>query len=102
MLISKEIQETRNRLLDFEKRIDDMHLDFQKYSQGIEVKMPDYERLERELLLFSRRKIFDLQISNQLDRILYKFQNRKKIWLKWADEFQRGRPEKARGEPKAP
>ena len=90
MAISSEIQETRNKILDFEKRIEEMHLDFQKYCQGLEPRMPDYERLERELLLFSRRKIFDLELSKQLDRILYKFQNRKRIWIRWAEEFQQG------------
>ncbi len=101
MLISKEIQETRSKILDFEKRIEEMHLDFQKYSQGIEPRMPDYQRLERELLFFSRRKIFDLELSKQLDRILYKFQTRKRIWVRWAEDFQRGVYEKAQ-EPKSP
>ena len=90
MPISKEIQETRSKILDFEKRIEEMHLDFQKYCQGLDPRMPDYENLERELLFFSRRKIFDLELSKQLDRILYKFQNRKRIWLRWAEEFQQG------------
>jgi hypothetical protein len=101
MLISKEIQETRSKILDFEKRIEEMHLDFQKYCQGLDPKMPDYERLERELLFFSRRKIFDLELSKQLDRILYKFQNRKRIWVRWADEFQQGVHAKVQ-EPKSP
>jgi hypothetical protein len=101
MLISKEMQEIRRKILDFEKRIEEMHLDFQKYCQGLDPKMPDYERLERELLLFSRRKIFDLELSKQLDRILYKFQNRKKIWIRWSDEFQQGVHSKAQ-EPKSP
>ena len=101
MLISKEIQETRSKILDFEKRIEEMHLDFQKYCKGIEPRMPDYEGLERELLFFSRRKIFDLELSKQLDRILYKFQNRKRIWVRWADEFQHGVYEKEQ-EPKSP
>jgi hypothetical protein len=100
MLISKEIQETKSKILDFEKRIEEMHLDFQKYCQGIDPKMPDYERLERELLFFSRRKIFDLELSKQLDRILYKFQTRKKIWVRWADQFQHGVHSKAQ-EPKS-
>ena len=95
MLISKEIQETRNKILDFEKRIEEMHLEFQKYCQGLDPRMPDYEHLERELLFFSRRKIFDLELSKQLDRVLYKFQNRKRIWVRWAEEFQQGVPEKA-------
>jgi len=95
MLISKESQETRSSILDFEKRIEEMHLSFQKYCQGVESRMPDYERLERDLIFFSRRKIFDLELSKQLDRILYKFQNRKRIWVKWAEEFQHGMHEKA-------
>ena len=101
MAISSELQETRNKILDFEKRIEEMHLDFQKYCQGLDPKKPDYERLERDLLFFSRRKIFDLELSKQLDRILYKFQNRKRIWLRWADEFQQGVHAKEE-EPKAP
>ena len=95
MLISKEIQETRNKILDFEKRIEEMHLEFQKYCQGLDPRMPDYEHLERELLFFSRRKIFDLELSKQLDRVLYKFQNRKRIWVRWGEEFQHGVREKA-------
>jgi hypothetical protein len=101
MLISKEIQETRSKILDFEKRIEEMHLDFQKYCQGLDPKMPEYEHLERELLFFSRRKIFDLELSKQLDRILYKFQTRKRIWVRWADEFQQGVHAKTQ-EPKSP
>ena len=95
MLISKEIQEIRNKIIDFEKRIEEMHLEFQKYCLGLDQRMPDYEHLERELLFFSRRKIFDLELSKQLDRILYKFQNRKRIWVRWAEEFQQGVHEKA-------
>jgi len=101
MPISKELQETRSKILDFEKRIEEMHLDFQKYCQGLNPKMPEHERLERELLFFSRRKIFDFELSKQLDRILYKFQNRKRIWIRWTEEFQRGVHTKAQ-EPKSP
>jgi hypothetical protein len=101
MAISSELQETRTKILDFEKRIEDMHLDFQKYCQGLDPKMPDHIGLERELLFFSRRKIFDLELSKQLDRILYKFQNRKRIWVRWAEEFQQGVHDKAQ-DPKAP
>lgn len=101
MAISSELQETRNKILDFERRIEEMHLDFQKYCQGLDPKKPDHERLERELLFFSRRKIFDLELSKQLDRILYKFQNRKKIWIRWAEEFQQGVHAKEQ-EPKSP
>jgi hypothetical protein len=90
MLISKDNREIRERILDLERRIDEMHSSFQKYSQGIEPRRPDLEMLERELLSFSRRKIVDLELSKQLDRVLLKFQNRKRIWLRWAEEFQRG------------
>jgi hypothetical protein len=51
--------------------------------------MPDWEKLERDLLVFSRRKLFDLELSKHLERVLYKFQTRKRIWLKWAEEFQK-------------
>jgi len=101
MPISKELQETRSRILDLEKRIEEMHLNFQRYCQGLDPKMPDHERLERELLSFSRRKIFDLELSKQLDRILYKFQNRKRIWVRWAEEFQQGVQAKTQN-PKSP
>jgi len=76
----------KSRIMGFEKRIDDMHLEFYKYYQGDEQKIPYWEGLELELLNFSRRKIFDVVLSNNLDRVLYKFQNRKKIWLKWIEE----------------
>jgi hypothetical protein len=101
MLISKEIEEIRKIILDFEKRIEDMHVDFQKYCRGLEPRMPGYERLESDLLSFSRRKILDLELSQQLDRILYKFQNRKRIWVRWADDFQHGVYENEQ-EPKSP
>lgn len=92
MLISKDNQAIRDKILDFERRIEEMHLDFQKYAQGIEPRRPDLESLDRELLGYSRRKIFDLELSKQLERIMFKFQNRKKIWIRWAEEFQRGGP----------
>jgi len=101
MPISKELQETRSRILDLDRRIEEMHLNFQRYCQGLDPKMPHHERLERELLFFSRRKIFDLELSKQLDRILYKFQNRKRIWVRWAEEFQQGVREKTQN-PKSP
>ena len=88
MLISEENLKIRNQIFDFDKRIEEMHLDFQKYHQGLETRMPDWERLERDLIVFSRRKLFDLELSQHLERVLYKFQNRKRIWLKWAEEFQ--------------
>ncbi len=86
MQFTKEKRELRDTILGFERRIEDMHLEFQKYRFGEETKMPDWERLERELFVFSRKKIVDIELSRQLDRILFKFQNRKKIWLTWADE----------------
>lgn len=92
MLISKDNQAIRDKLLDFDRRIEEMHLSFQKYSQGIEPRRPDLEAMERDLLMFSRRKIYDLELSKTLDRILFKFQNRKKIWVRWAEQFQRGGP----------
>jgi hypothetical protein len=90
MSVSKENIQIRNRILDFEKRIDDMHLAFQKFAQGEQYKEPEWEKLEMELITYSRNKIFDLALSKNLDRVLYKFQNRKKIWLKWVDELHRG------------
>ena len=92
MLISKDNLAIREKILDLDRKIDEMHLNFQKYSQGIEPRRPELEMMERELLAFSRRKIVDLELSKLLDRVLFKFQNRKKIWLRWAEEFHRGGP----------
>ena len=89
MLISEENLKARNSILDFEKRIDEMHLGFQKYLKRLETRMPDWERLEKDLISFSRKRVYDLELSKQLDRVLYKFQNRKSIWLKWVEEFHR-------------
>ncbi len=87
MPVSEESLKIRNTIFEFEKRIDEMQLDFQKYRQGELEKVPDWENLERELLMYSRRKILDYEISNQLDRVMFKFQNRKRIWLRWIEEF---------------
>jgi hypothetical protein len=89
MLISDENLKIRNVIFDFDRRIELMHLDFQKYTQGLETRMPDWEKLERDLIVFSRRKLIDLELSKHLERVLYKFQTRKRIWLKWAEEFQK-------------
>lgn len=89
MLISSENRRLREDILRFDGRIDRMHIDFLAYRAGDAPRMPDWEGLEKELIGFSRRKIFDLELRNQLDRVMYKFQNRKKIWLKWADEYQK-------------
>lgn len=86
MRISDKNIETRNRIYDFESRIEDMHIEFYKYYTGEDRKIPDIERFEREIILFSKKKIIDIELSNNLDRILYKFQNRKKIWLLWMEE----------------
>jgi hypothetical protein len=94
MSISKENLEIRNKILEFERKIEEMHLAFQKYTKGIEARMPDWERFQQELLQFSKRKIYDLVLSKQLDRVLYKFQNRKSIWLRLVDEFQHARKNK--------
>ena len=91
MQISKENYELRRDIQRFEKRIEDMHQDFYKYYNGIEKILPPWEALERELLLYSKKTIFDSQIRNNLDRILYKFQNRKKIWLNWVEEYHHRR-----------
>jgi len=86
MLISKENLEIRNTINGFDKRIEVMHQDFYNYYNGLEKKLPDWEGLEREMVLFSRKKIYDLELSKNLDRVLFKFQNRKKIWLTWVEE----------------
>jgi hypothetical protein len=86
MLITKENEEIRNKVLAFDKRIETMHQDFYKYYNGLEQKVPDWEGFERELIAYSRKKILDLELSKNLDRVLFKFQNRKKIWLGWLEE----------------
>jgi hypothetical protein len=93
MLISNENIEIKNKLSDFDKRIEDMHLEFYKYYTGEERRLPDIEKLEREILAYSRKKIIDLELSKNLDRILFKFQNRKRIWLSWVEET-RHKPQK--------
>ena len=93
MSVSDERLNHMQAITAFEGRIDKMHLDFQKYCKGELTRMPGWQRLEADLLVFSRRKIFELVMQKNLDRVLFKFQNRKKIWLKWADEFQKGSQE---------
>ena len=88
MAVADEKLEMIRVISAFESRIEEMHLKFQKYRIGQEATMPDWQRLEEELLTFSRRKIYEVVISKNLDRLLYKFQNRKKLWLNWAEEFQ--------------
>ena len=88
MAVSDEKLEMIKAISSFERRIEDMHLAFQKYRIGQEANMPDWQKLEEELITFSRRKIYEVVISKNLDRLLFKFQNRKKLWLNWAQEFQ--------------
>ena len=88
-LLNQENLKIRDTILDFEKRIEKMHLDFQKYRVEEEYRVPEWEKFERELFGFSRKKIFDLELSKQLDRVMLKFQNRKKIWINWVEEFHR-------------
>ena len=88
---SQEKQETRNTILDFDKRLEEMHLEFQKYRQGDAERRPDLEKLERDMFMFSKRKIFDLELSKNLERIMFKFQNRKKIWLQWVEEYHKAK-----------
>ena len=86
MLASREIDDIRKIINLFEKKIDEMHIGFSEYYKGIEQKTPDLEKLERDLIIFSRYPISELMLSKNLERILYKFQNRKKIWLSWVKE----------------
>jgi hypothetical protein len=79
----------RKQIIEFEKRTEDMHLEFYKFFHGEETKMPNWEQLERELIIYSKRRLFDTLLRNELDRILYKFQNRKKIWFSWIEELHK-------------
>ena len=87
--ISEENAKIRKKITEFDIRIEKMHQDFYKYYQRQEHRLPDWEGLERELVIYSRKRINDLALSKNLDRVLYKFQNRKKIWLNWVDELHR-------------
>jgi hypothetical protein len=86
MLISTENIMIRNQIFDFEKRIENMHLEFYKYYTGEVNMLPDLQGFERNIILFSRKNITDIELSKNLDRVLYKFQNRKKIWLAWVEK----------------
>jgi hypothetical protein len=81
--VSDERSEILRALSLFEKRIDDMHVEFQKYHHGEGNRTPDWYKLEEDLLNFSRRTFYEVVISKNLDRLLYKFQNRKKLCLSW-------------------
>lgn len=84
---SHENTETRDRIVGFERRIDEMHVEFLNYRNGELLRMPEWQRLEGDLLAFSRRRIPDILLSSELDRVMYKFQNRKRIWLRWIQEL---------------
>lgn len=85
MALSEEKQKTIDIIVDLDNQIDRMHAQFHKYHAQETKIRPDWTRLESRLRSFSGQKIFDIQISGQLDRVLYKFQNRKKIWLSWIE-----------------
>ena len=89
MLISQQNLEIRKTISDFDRRIEHMHAEFARYLNGSTRKMPEWEKLEAELTLFSRTNFvkIDVGLSSQLDRVLYKFQNRKRIWLSQAKEM---------------
>lgn len=86
MVISDQGIEIKRQISAFEKRIDEMHIEFYKYYIGEGHSLPDLQRFERDFLLFSKKKIIDVELSHNLDRVLFKFQNRKKIWLSWVEE----------------
>ena len=85
MVLSEQKQKMLDSIVDFDNQIEQMHAQFHKfYTKETKVR-PDWTRLEGRLRDFSVQKIIDTQISGQLDRVLYKFQNRKKIWLSWIE-----------------
>jgi hypothetical protein len=85
-LVSQENLKFKNTIRELDRRIEAMHQAFIKYYCGDIHHVPAWEQLENELVTFSRKSVFDVELSLQLDRILHKFQNRKKIWRKWIDE----------------
>ena len=91
MAMTKENIEIGKRILELEKQVNEMHLAFERYRQGLDQILPAWERLELDLIWYSKRRIYDLRLSNQMDRVLYKFQNRKRIWLRWVKEYHQGR-----------
>jgi hypothetical protein len=85
----RDSQEIGIAITGLDIKVEEMHRQFIRY-KGEDLKvMPDWRRLERELIEFSRKKIISPALTAQLDRVLHKFQNRKKIWLAWAEEIQR-------------
>jgi len=86
MAVSDLNAEVRKDLSMFDSRIEKMHADFIKFQREEIYRMPDWEGLGRELLNFSKKRILDRKLSNEMDRLLFKFQNRKKIWMKWLED----------------
>jgi hypothetical protein len=84
-----EKRKTQETILDLDRRVEQMHADFQKFHAGEEKTMPFWEALEREIMEVSKRKMIDTALSHQLDSVMFKFQNRKKIWLRWIDDVHR-------------
>jgi hypothetical protein len=85
MPLSEEKQKILDTIVDLDNQIDQMHVQFHKYHTQETKIRPDLTRLESKLVGFTKQKIFDIQLSSQLERVLYKFQNRKKIWLSWVE-----------------
>ncbi len=75
---------------DLDRRIEEMHRQFIRFHHGETHRIPDLERLEHELLLFSRKSIPAVELAVKLDRLLHKFQNRKAIWRRWTEEAHHG------------
>lgn len=86
VLSSKTSAEVRGLMADMDRKIDEMHQEFFRYRHKEIHQIPDWQRLERDLLFLSRGKNLGAEANMRLDGILYKFQNRKRIWLQWADE----------------
>jgi hypothetical protein len=87
MELPGEQTQLMDAILLLERMIDQMHAQFDNYRHGEIHVLPDWQRFERQLLFFSRRRPHSLELSNQLDRVLFKFQARKRVWLRWAEEF---------------
>jgi hypothetical protein len=85
MALSEEKQKILNTIVDLDNQIDRMHAQFHKFHTQETKIRPEWVRLESRLRGFSGQKIFDVRLSSQRDRVLYKFQNRKKIWLSWIE-----------------
>jgi hypothetical protein len=87
MALPDEQARLMDAILQFDRRIDEMHAQFDNYRHGEIHVLPDWQRFERQLLAFSRRRPHSPEVSNQLDRVLFKFQARKRVWLRWTKEF---------------